>query len=74
MTPTSSQILERRRLAAIGVKAYKSQRLIAQELNVTETTIRRDLEVQGITRNKEANRHQKEASCGLQRQQSCDLG
>jgi hypothetical protein len=52
MTPTSSQILERRRLAAIGVKADKSQRLIAQELNVTETTIRRDLEALGITRTK----------------------
>jgi hypothetical protein len=52
MTPTSSPISERRRLAAIGVKAGKSQRLIAQELNVTETTIRRDLEAQGITRNK----------------------
>ena len=39
---------ERRKLTAIGVKAGKSQRLIAQELNVTETTIRRDLEVLGI--------------------------
>jgi hypothetical protein len=52
MTPTSSQISERRRLVAIGVKAGKSQRLIAQELNVTETTIRRDLEAQGIPANK----------------------
>src|ERR1017187_7311986 len=43
---------ERRKLAVIGVKAAKSQRLIAQELNVTETTIRRDLEVQGIPANK----------------------
>ena len=43
---------ERRKLTAIGVKAGKSRRLIAQELNVTETTIRRDLEVQGITANK----------------------
>jgi len=42
-------------LVAIGIKAGKSQRLIAQELNVTETTIRRDLrdlKVQGITANK----------------------
>jgi hypothetical protein len=39
-------------LVAIGIKARKSQRLIAQELNVTETTIRRDLEVLGITANK----------------------
>ena len=52
MTPTSSQISERRKLAAIGIKAGKSQRLIARELNVTETTIRRDLEAQGITANK----------------------
>ena len=52
MTPTSSQISERRKLAAIGIKAGKSQRLIAQELDVTETTIRRDLEAQGITANK----------------------
>ena len=37
---------------SIGVKAGKSRRLIAQELNVTETTIRRDLEVQGIPANK----------------------
>src|ERR1035437_3595155 len=52
MTPTSSQISERRKLAAIGVKAGKSQRLIAQKLTVTETTTRRDLEALGITRNK----------------------
>ena len=43
---------ERRKLVAIGIKAGKSRRLIAQELNVTETTIRRDLEVQGIAANK----------------------
>jgi nucleoid DNA-binding protein len=40
---------ERRKLVAIGVKAGKSRRLIAQELNVTETTIRRDLELLGVT-------------------------
>jgi nucleoid DNA-binding protein/DNA-binding CsgD family transcriptional regulator len=43
---------ERRKLTAIGVKAGKSQRLIAQELNVTATTIRRDMKVRGITANK----------------------
>ena len=43
---------ERRKLTAIGVKAGKSQRLIAQELNVTETTIRRDLKVLGIAASK----------------------
>jgi nucleoid DNA-binding protein len=43
---------ERRKLTAVGVKAGKSQRLIAQELNVTETTIRRDLEVLGIPASK----------------------
>jgi len=43
---------ERRKLIAIGVKAGKSRRLIAQELNVTETTIRRDLKLQGIPTNK----------------------
>src|ERR1035441_1760550 len=43
---------ERRKLTAIGVKAGKSRRLIAQKLNVTETTIRRDLEALGITRTK----------------------
>ena len=43
---------ERRKLIAAGVKAGKSLRLIAQELNVTGTTIRRDLEAQGITRTK----------------------
>jgi hypothetical protein len=52
MTPTSSQISERRKLVAIGIKAEKSQRLIARELNVTETTIRRDMDVLGITANK----------------------
>ena len=51
-TPTSSQISERRRLVAIGVKVGKSKRLIARELNVTATTISRDLEVLGITANK----------------------
>jgi hypothetical protein len=54
MTPTSSQILERRKLVAIGVKAGKSLRLIAQELDVTATTISRDLKDQGIARNKKA--------------------
>src|ERR1035441_7330542 len=34
----SDKISERRKLAAIGVKAGKPLRLIAQELNVTETT------------------------------------
>jgi hypothetical protein len=53
MTPTSSQISERRTLVAIGIKAGKSQRLIARELDVTEATIRRDLEAQGITRTKQ---------------------
>ena len=43
---------ERRKLVAIGIKAGKSQRLIAQELNVTPTTIARDLELLGITANK----------------------
>jgi nucleoid DNA-binding protein len=43
---------ERRKLAAIGVKAGKSRRLIAQQLDVTATTIRRDMKVLGITRNK----------------------
>ena len=43
---------ERRKLIAIGVKAGKSQRLIAHELNVTATTIARDLKIQGITANK----------------------
>jgi nucleoid DNA-binding protein len=43
---------ERRKLVAIGIKARKSQRLIAHELNVTPTTIQRDLEVLGITTNK----------------------
>jgi hypothetical protein len=52
MTPTSSQISERRKLVAIGIKAGKSRRLIARELNVTATTIARDLEVLGITANK----------------------
>ena len=52
MTPTSSEISERRRLAAIGIKAGKSQRLIARELGVTATTISRYLEVLGITANK----------------------
>jgi hypothetical protein len=40
-------------LVAIGIKAGKSQRLIARELDVTEATIRRDLEAQGITRTKQ---------------------
>src|ERR1035437_3680255 len=39
----SRKISERRKLIAAGIKAGKSRRLIAQELNVTETTIRRDL-------------------------------
>ena len=52
MTPTSSEISERRRLAAIGIKAGKSKRLIARELGVTATTISRYLEVLGITANK----------------------
>ena len=51
-TPTSSEISERRRLAAIGAKAGKSKRLIARELGVTATTITRYLEVLGITANK----------------------
>jgi nucleoid DNA-binding protein len=51
-TPPKFSPAERRKLVAIGIKARKSQRLIAQELNVTATTIRRDLEAQGITRNK----------------------
>src|ERR1035437_2452205 len=52
MTPTSSQMSERRKLAAIGVKAGKSQRLIAQDLNEPETTTRRDLEPLGIPQKK----------------------
>jgi hypothetical protein len=43
---------ERRKLIAAGVKAGKSLRLIAQELNVTATTIQRDMKVQGINANK----------------------
>ena len=43
---------ERRKLVAIGIKAGKSQRLIARELNVTATTIARDLEALGITASK----------------------
>jgi nucleoid DNA-binding protein len=43
---------ERRKLVAIGIKARKSQRLIAHELNVTPTTISRDLEALGITATK----------------------
>src|ERR1039457_6317519 len=43
---------ERRKLVAIGIKAGKSRRLIARELNVTATTIARDLELLGITANK----------------------
>jgi nucleoid DNA-binding protein len=42
----------RRKLVAIGIKAGKSRRLIARELNVTATTIARDLELLGITANK----------------------
>jgi nucleoid DNA-binding protein len=51
-TPPKISPVERRKLIAIGIKAGKSQRLIAHELNVTGTTIRRDLEVLGITANK----------------------
>jgi nucleoid DNA-binding protein len=43
---------ERRKLVAIGIKAGKSRRLIAHELNVTETTIRRDMKALGIAPNK----------------------
>jgi nucleoid DNA-binding protein len=43
---------QRRKLVAIGIKARKSRRLIARELNVTPTTIARDLELLGITANK----------------------
>jgi nucleoid DNA-binding protein len=43
---------ERRKLVAIGIKAGKSRRLIARELNVTPTTIARDLELLGIPANK----------------------
>jgi nucleoid DNA-binding protein len=43
---------QRRKLVAISIKAGKSRRLIAQELNVTATTIARDLELLGITANK----------------------
>lgn len=52
--PDSSKIAprERRKLIAAGVKAGKSLRLIAQELNVTGATIRRDMKVRGITANK----------------------
>jgi nucleoid DNA-binding protein len=51
-SPRKISPAERRKLTAIGVKAGKSRRLIAQKLNVTETTIRRDLEALGITRTK----------------------
>jgi hypothetical protein len=51
-SPRKISPAERRKLTAIGIKARKSQRLIAQELNVTATTIRRDMQVQGITANK----------------------
>jgi nucleoid DNA-binding protein len=40
---------ERRKLIAAGVKAGKSLRLIAQELKVKETTIRRDMKARGLT-------------------------
>jgi len=59
------------KLIAIGVKAGKSRRLIAQELNVTETTIRRglrDLKAQGITANKKPTATRRKPVCGLQRQ------
>jgi nucleoid DNA-binding protein len=48
----SRKISERRKLAALGVDAGKSRRLIAQELDVTETTIRRDLKIQNIRKKK----------------------
>ena len=51
-TPPKISPAERRKLVAIGIKARKSQRLIAQELNVTATTIRRDLKLLGTTANK----------------------
>jgi nucleoid DNA-binding protein len=51
-TPPKISPAERRKLVAIGIKAGKSQRLIAHELNVTATTIQRDLEALGITANK----------------------
>jgi hypothetical protein len=40
--------VQRRELVKIGVKAGKSRRLMAQELGVTDVTIRRDLEFLGI--------------------------
>jgi nucleoid DNA-binding protein len=51
-TPPKISPAERRKSVAIGIKARKSQRLIAHELNVTPTTISRDLEALGITANK----------------------
>jgi hypothetical protein len=51
-SPSKISPKERRKLVAIGIKAGKSRRLIAHELNVTETTIRRDMKVQGIPANK----------------------
>jgi nucleoid DNA-binding protein len=51
-TPPKVSPAERRKLVAIGIKAGKSRRLIAHELNVTPTTIARDLELLGITANK----------------------
>jgi nucleoid DNA-binding protein len=51
-SPPKISPAERRKLVSIGVKAGKSRRLIARELNVTATTIRRDLEAEGITANK----------------------
>jgi hypothetical protein len=51
-SPSKISPAQRRKLVAIGIKARKSQRLIAHELNVTATTIRRDLEALGITAKK----------------------
>jgi nucleoid DNA-binding protein len=51
-TPPKISPAARRKLVAIGIKAGKSRRLIARELNVTATTIARDLQLLGITANK----------------------
>ena len=65
---------ERRKLIAAGVKAGKSLRLIAQELNVTGTTIQRDMKVRGITANKKptVTRRKKAVACKVSRRATSD--
>jgi len=68
---------ERRKLVASGIKAGKSQRLIARDLNSNRDhnppRLAR-LEGPGHHGKQEANRHSKEAHCSLERQRSCGLG